>query len=723
MLRSPWLAVAFCALFVSSAAAQSSSESAPDTAVTFLRETVVTGARYPRAYFESPQALSFVSRRRLVEMAPIALGDVLGALPGVDNSKDSPWEQRPVLRGLSGQRVLVLVDGSPMNSARGNGPHPSLVDPSQVQRIEVVRGPSSVAYGSDALGGVINIITRDGLRADSQRIGGQVTLGGSTAEKQRNVAVEISPRFGKLSTFLSVGARRADDFSTPDREVPNSAFEDYNGLFNLRYDFTGNTALKAGYQLYRGNDIGIPGLSFEFPGASQDFSFNYYDRDYAHLTLEHTYPGSWLEKTWIKSYWQRESRNFYSDQDFASYLFAAFGVPPSSASGVSSAVTHRDRLFDLNTYGFQAQFTTQKTDLHLFSAGVDAVRDVTDGDNVTRRTYLDASGNAVDGSIDVSASIPDGRFDNYGSYFQSEWYVHPRWTLSAGGRYTHYRYRTDFGVNLPGVGSSLPLFFEPKSLDDDALSGSAGAVFEAAKDVHLTANVATGYRQPNAQDLFFSGPASVGFVFGNDDLKAERSVSYDLGLRWGPGNLAFSGNVFYSTFDDLIDAIAVAPGAYQYVNISKARIWGGEAEAEWQFHPSLSARGAVSGAIGDITSREANLALFAADTDAAPLPNVPPFKGTLALRWRDASRRFWVEPSTRFSWRTNRLPLPTPGVPQLTEFKKEWIVADLFAGAQLPSGQRLVLGIRNITDTPYRQALASVEDPGISFVGSLSTDF
>src|SRR5439155_5192287 len=87
--------------------------------VLFLKEVVTTGTRYPRAYYESPQALSFVTRTQLRDQSPTVLGDALSTLPGVDNSKDSPWEQRPVLRGLGGQRVLVLMDGSPVNSARG----------------------------------------------------------------------------------------------------------------------------------------------------------------------------------------------------------------------------------------------------------------------------------------------------------------------------------------------------------------------------------------------------------------------------------------------------------------------------------------------------------------------------------------------------------------------------------------------------------------------------
>jgi outer membrane receptor protein involved in Fe transport len=266
-------------------------------------------------------------------------------------------------------------------------------------------------------------------------------------------------------------------------------------------------------------------------------------------------------------------------------------------------------------------------------------------------------------------------------------------------------------------------------VDEDALSGSAGLVFAPAENLHLTGNVANGYRQPNAQDLFFDGPASVGYVLGNPALSPEKSVSYDLGMRWGPGSLGISVNGFFSTYQDLIDALALPDSVingqqvYQYTNIAEARIWGVESEAEWNFLPSWTARSVLATAVGDITSRAAIQELFGLDQDSAPLPNVPPLKGSLSLRWRDGRDRFWVEPAARWSWRTNRLPPPVAGVPQPTEFKSEWIVGDLLAGARIPTGQRLVLGVRNFTNTPYRQALGSLPEPGINFVGSLTTEF
>jgi hemoglobin/transferrin/lactoferrin receptor protein len=710
--------------------------------VLFLKELLVTGARYPRAYYESAQALSFISRAQLREQAPTVLGDALATLPGVDMSKDSPWEQRPILRGLGGQRVLVLMDGSPVNSARGNGPHPSLVDPSQVERIEVVRGPSSVAYGSDALGGAINIITREGLPAEGPWLRGSANLGGSTVDRQRNAYLELMPRVGKLTAFVSGGGRRALDYTLPKPagsdlsapRVPHSGFRDYNGLANLRYPITPHMTLKGSYQLYRGTDIGLPGLTADVPNVFyQEFRFPDYDRDAAHLTLEHSYPEAWVAKTLARVYWQREHRNFYSHEEFnTDYLGPPGSFPPSERT----RITNQDRFFDLDTWGFQTQFTSRKTERYLMSAGIDLARDHTDGDNVRHRYYVDAYGTTSRTSPDLrTASVPDGTFGNYAGFVQSEWYLAPQWTVSGGGRYTRYHYRTRYGLRSEAVGApgspgyQPAAYFDAKSVDDNALCGSLGLVYAPVSDLHLTANVATGYREPNAQDLFFNGPASVGTVLGNPDLKPEKSVSYDLGLRWGPGNLGLAGNFFYSTYDDLIDAIQVAagsggaPATYQYVNITNARIWGGELESEWRFHPRYSARVALATTIGDITNADAILQLYGVVQSRAPLPNVPPLKGTAALRWRSAAGRLWVEPSARWSWRTNRLPLPTPGVPQFSSFKKEWLVGDLMVGARLPRGQKVIAGVRNIADRVYRLPVGSLDEPGRSFVGSLTVDF
>jgi hemoglobin/transferrin/lactoferrin receptor protein len=698
--------------------------------VTFLKETVVTGARYPRRYYESPQALSFLSRNQLRDMAPLVIGDALQQLPGVDNSKDSPWEQRVVLRGLSGQRVLVLMDGMPMNSARGNGPHPSLVASSMIDRVEVVRGPSSVAYGSDAIGGAVNLITREpvtGVMAGGNGMKGSAQVGGGSAEHNFGGQVDLRPSYGKLGAVVTGGWSNAGDFDAPSGAVAHSAFHDWNGMASARYDLSSRLTLRSGYQLYRGEDIGIPGLSFDSPGASQVFKFSYYDRDVAHVTLEEKYDNSWLATSSIRGYWQRERRNFFSTQTLDAPQFPGFGIPPRPGS--THVITDQDRFFDLSTFGGQLQMTSVKHGGYRWTAGLDLLSDRTSGDNVRRRTYhfndVAAQDSAGATAVRVTQSVPDGQFDNYGAYFQNDWAMASKWTLSAGGRVTHYHYQTEDGASAPGFS------FTGQTTDNTAGSGSLGLVFEPVPDLHLSANVANGYRQPNAQDLYFDGAASVGFVIGNPNLEPEKSMSYDFGARWGHGPLALSGSLFLSTYRDLIDAVQVVSVAeaqgqptYQYTNISEARMWGGEAEGALTFRRDWLVRSSIAGTVGDITSAEAIQLLYGvANTETAPLAGVPPLKGATSLRWNEPRARAWIEAGTRWSWRTNRLPLPTPGVGQLTDFKKEWIVADVSLGMNTPSGQRLVAGVRNLGDLQYRQALGSLDEPGRSFFASLSTDF
>ncbi len=729
------LVLVACATTLASAPRANAAEPASafaDTSkpVTFLKETVVTGARYPRRYYESPQALSFLSRGQLRELAPMVVGDALQQLPGVDNSKDSPWEQRVVLRGLSGQRVLVLMDGIPMNSARGNGPHPSLVPTELVDRIEVVRGPSSVSYGSDAIGGAVNVITREAMPAPdgkSSGMSGSAQVGGGSADHLFGGQATLAPYMGKLGLLVSGGWHNAKDFEAPNGTVANSAYKDATGSMSARYDLSDRLTLRAGYQAYRGKDIGIPGLSFAFPGASQEFAFKNYDRDLAHLTLDHHYANGWLENTRIRGYWQRERRNFFSTQDLSAAQVNNFGVAPRA--GMTNVITDQDRFFDLDTYGGQIQLTSKRHEGYRWTAGLDAASDRTSGDNQRRRTYhfpAAAGGDSAGATaVRVTQSVPNGTFDNYGAYFQNDWYLNPKWTLSTGARVTHYRYRSEAGPLAPGFS------FTARSTDNDAGSGSIGLVYEPVQDLHLSANVASGYRQPNAQDLYFDGAASVGFVIGNPSLNPEKAMSYDLGLRWGHGGLALSGNAFVTTFEDFIDALPVAsvPEAqgqptYQYANIAKARTYGGEAEGEATFMRDWRVRSTLAGTIGEITSADAILKLYGvAGVDKAPLTGVPPLKGSTSLRWTEPSSRIWVEGATRWSWRTNRLPLPTPGVGQLTDFKKEWIVADISAGAKLANRQRIVIGVRNLADREYRQALGSLDEPGRSFYATLSSEF
>jgi len=151
-------------------AAQTVAAASEETATTdeatqkFEEQVVVTATRYEQDSYETSLPISVVSADDLSRQQPEKMVDMLKQMAGVEFQGEGPFRGIPVIRGLSSNRVLILVDGQRLNNSREStefaGIQPSLVDLSQIERIEVLRGPASVLYGSDAIGGVINIITK-----------------------------------------------------------------------------------------------------------------------------------------------------------------------------------------------------------------------------------------------------------------------------------------------------------------------------------------------------------------------------------------------------------------------------------------------------------------------------------------------------------------------------------------------------------------------------------
>ncbi|MBN1503725.1 MAG: TonB-dependent receptor plug domain-containing protein, partial [Candidatus Eisenbacteria bacterium] len=188
------------------------SPESPDTATVpkYHRETVVvTASRYPRSSFELPQTVSIASRDRIERGATQTFSDLLRDMAGVDLGDAGPFRARPVVRGMFGSRVLILVDGEPVNNTREStfsGAELALVDVGHAERVEVVHGPGSVLYGSDALGGVINVVTKrptaDGSGPLGLGFGGGVELGYSTTDEQKRLRLDLAGKLGGVDLLL-----------------------------------------------------------------------------------------------------------------------------------------------------------------------------------------------------------------------------------------------------------------------------------------------------------------------------------------------------------------------------------------------------------------------------------------------------------------------------------------------------------------------------------------
>ncbi|MBN2706978.1 MAG: TonB-dependent receptor plug domain-containing protein, partial [Deltaproteobacteria bacterium] len=234
----------------------------PTAAVVEIDDLVVTATRTATAGFDLPASVEVVNQEQLQRLNPPTAGQPLAELPGVSLARDGYWEISPVIRGLGGNRVLVLIDGDrESNLWAGRAPLTPFLDAFDVSRIEVVKGPASVLYGSDALGGVVNILTSrpDYAEAEAWTLVGR--LGGRYAgvDQGWSGGASLSGGGHGFDFGLTVSARDADNFEAGGgSEVANSQYEGAGLNFRGRYFFTDNQDLSLDLRSNRISDMGVP---------------------------------------------------------------------------------------------------------------------------------------------------------------------------------------------------------------------------------------------------------------------------------------------------------------------------------------------------------------------------------------------------------------------------------------------------------------------------------
>jgi len=169
-----------------------------------LDTIVVTAKRYESNLFDTSQPINIINKDDIQKIQPVTIGDVFKNQPGIDVSQTGMGTERLMIRGLYDARVLILVDGIRLSEQAPGGDHALSIDPSQIERIEVVRGPASVLYGSDAIGGVINIITKKQKRIinDGARFNGSIDAGYDSATNAKLAGLSIDGGYDRFNYYL-----------------------------------------------------------------------------------------------------------------------------------------------------------------------------------------------------------------------------------------------------------------------------------------------------------------------------------------------------------------------------------------------------------------------------------------------------------------------------------------------------------------------------------------
>lgn len=699
----------------------------------------LTPVQLPRIEIRAPR-LESGSTRPLTQVTVVSGEQLIAtgerSLPGMIGSATGVWIQEtnlgggsPFIRGLTGNQILLVIDGMRINDSTTRfGPNQVLngIDPSIVERVEVIRGPASVLYGSDAIGGVVAIWTRG--RAPSMAGGVEGVRAEQRAELQSQTegwrgSANVSDAGERLGWFVSGAWQDWGDLRAGDGEVQE--FTGYSGgeLFgSATFDLGRDQSLRWSSRLHRDEDVprtdklidgfatSIGGAPTPAPSVLYQFALQEYVRH--QLTWTDSEPGPLADEMQVRLS-ARRTREVRERID----------------------VSNLDR------------FRVEADEVLTFAVGVDWRRDLGRGHLLT--WGLDASDDAVEsGRVDTTistgvAAAKDGRFPTSASYSQLGLFAQDEFglgelvDLTLGLRYSRYDFEFDPRLGAP-VGLPISSGGEGQF---DQLTASLQAAADFLEQFRLGGTVAQGFRAPNLADLSQINTFGGGLEVGSTDLEPEQSLYSELALDYRGDGVEAGVAVFHNEITDAIgrqfDAAATAAyqaadpvnnveDVYLLVNRDRVVIWGAEARGSARLGgPDSPFR--VDGALAYQRGQQYSDVDPAADD--VPYRRVPPLNGRLALAWAPEGRRGSalerVRLVTRFADRQDRLAPGDISDPRIDpDGTPGWAVLDLgFEGRLGVWDGTWNLVLQNLLDRNYRVHGSGFDAPGFGATLQLSWAF
>ncbi|MFC5767760.1 TonB-dependent receptor [Thauera sinica] len=545
------LAAALLAAFPLHAAAQSAGDA------TVLSTVVVTAQRAEAPLEETPQRVLVIDREDIERTPSRELTDVLKKNAGLDVIQYPGNLSGIGIRGFTpefsgiNKRSLLLIDGRPAMST-----NLSIVDMNRVEHIEVLKGPASALYGSSAMGGVVNVITRESrgpLTGSAEVAAGSFDL--------RELKGHLGGKLGEAFDFDYSGSWfDQDDYKTgKGHELPTSAYEQQFHALRLGLDLNADWRVNASFNTYRGRDIGTPDdVAYADPARTT--------KDMDHDGLDLRLSGR------IGAH--RLSATVFSGREYSEYV--AHGSP-----WYNPALLPRSSFAEETEWqGWQLQHQWEWAQDARLVWGIDHERAKVTGKSWD--LYVTGARNAP-----YSA---DNEREATGIYVENTW------TFNGGDTTVNAGIRRD-DIRVKTLGTPLKTNFTPTTSDFDTVNPSIGFkhLLGAGFRVHGTAGRA--FVPPTAAE--FTGEATsinwqgkTEITRGNANLKPESSVTVDLGLEWSGNGLYLDATVFDTRVKDKITrdggtAIDADTTLFTYINANRARMRGLELEGRWQIRPGL----------------------------------------------------------------------------------------------------------------------------------------
>lgn len=624
-------------------------------------EQVVSVSPDARSQFESFQPTSVLSGQELTKRLEMSLGATLENQPGVAARSFGPAPARPVIRGLDGDRVLILQDGQRLGDLSSqSGDHGVNVNPAAATRIEVVRGPATLLYGANAIGGLVNIITDEIATRPETGFGGNFTIDLGTAASEAAGAADVHVGNGTFALHVGGGGRRSGDVSTPLGDIENS--QSRNGFGNVGLAWTGEHGYVGGSYGYDDTRYGIPVV----------------------------------EEGRIQLTPRRHALTFRGGGHDLEGAFDSFRV----------TLGHRRYQHEeLEGDEVGTLFTNNTTDLELIGAhrAVGRLKGSIGG-WVMDRDF------SAEGEEALSPPVGQRGFATF-LYEELTW---PHVTVQFGGRVDHARFEPagEPERDFTNVSGSAGLLLRPAATHDNLTI--AASVARAARNPALEELFFFGLHHGN-----FAIEA------GNPTLGSERAFGVDLSLRWRSSRASGEVTYFRNAIDDFIfrriidreefearepEFIARFGGrepaghghdagaeeeeealAFVEFTAEDTLLQGIEAHSDFQVTPQLALEAGLDYVRGSLRD------------SGEPLPRIPPLRGRVGVRYQiDAFQVGGEVTAAAKQERVSGAERPTGGYELLR----------LFASYSFESGRALstiTARLENATNELYRNHLSLIK--------------
>jgi outer membrane receptor protein involved in Fe transport len=643
-----------------------------------IDEVVVTATRRAVSSADVSSGLTVLGRDKV--QAEKLVTDALASNVGVFLQQTTPGQGAPIIRGLKGSSILHLVDGLRLNNAifrSAPTQYFALVPVSSVERVEVLRGTPTSLYGNDAVGGVVQLVTRvPDFESAETEVRGEAFASFDTAELARTAraTIDVGNQFLASSfsaEYLETGNRRT---GSGDRIAP-SGYESkaarlllagtpndtHSWLFDAHYLEQPETP--------RIDEL-VPGFGQSEPSSSE-FFFAPNRRIFMHG--EYTLSNGLAGLDWnVDLAWQ------HIDDDRVSRDYEATDRRrESNSSDLYGATFSASRLMDAGSWIVGAEFYHDKV-----------------GSQRSEEDLLSGTRQAL------TSRFPDGSRVRQAALFGNlQRQISSRHNLSAGVRVSND------DVTLPATAVS-----SAAAIDTTDVGGDIGWIFDAAENWQLLANLGLGFRAPNVFDLGTLGnrPGNR-FNIPNTTLDSERVAQFDVGVRFRSDRLRLDLMVYTLRYDDRITSVgtgAVTPDGrdiVQSVNAAESSIRGVETGIDLRISDALSARAVLNYTWGE-QQAVANV--------TEPADRIPPFNGKLALSYDNGSD-YRLESWLRFADGQDRLsardvrdtridPQGTPG----------WAVAGVRLQKNHQDRWLFSVTLDNLLDKRYRVHGSGLDAPG-----------